>query len=101
MLLKDALVFHREDYNTLFGITVLPSKLYVALILLVCYFNCHLRHFQNYLKFKVFLSFQLFENGMIIPLVNLEDEYELTNDIFFQLAQLKNASSFKMVNTNF
>ena len=59
MLWKDALVFHREDYNTLFGITILPSKRYVALILFVCYFHCHLGHFQNYLKIQGFFIFPI------------------------------------------
>ena len=35
-----------------------------------------------------FLS-QLFENGRIISWINLKDRYELTNNMFFQWAQLK------------
>ena len=37
-----------------------------------------------------FLS-QLFENGRIISWINLKDRYELTNNMFFQWAQLKYA----------
>ena len=34
---------------------------------------------------------QLFENGRIMSWVNLKGEYELTNDMFFQWAQLNHA----------
>ena len=34
---------------------------------------------------------QLFENGWIISWINLKDRHELTNNMFFQYAQLKHA----------
>ena len=48
-------------------------------------------HFEKFSNNNINLLSQLFENGRIISWVNLKDEYELTNDKFFQWAQLKRA----------
>ena len=52
----------------------------------------------HFLKFSnkgiSFLS-QLFENGRIISWISLKDRYELTNNMFFQWAQLKHAISLR------
>ena len=48
-------------------------------------------HFEKFSNKNINFSLQLFQNGRIISWVNLKDEYELTNDMFFQRAQLKNA----------
>ena len=45
----------------------------------------HFEKFSN--KSFIFLS-QLFGNGRITLWLNLKDEYELTNDMFFQWAKL-------------
>ena len=48
-------------------------------------------HFEKFYNKNTSFSSQLFENGRIISWVNLKDKYELTNDMFYQRAQLKHA----------
>ena len=50
-------------------------------------------HFEKFSNKNISFSLQLFENGRITSWVNLKDKYELTNDIFYQWAQLKHAIS--------
>ena len=60
-------------------------------------------HFEKFSNKNISLSLQLFENGRITSWVNLKDKYELTNDIFYQWAQLKHAISarWKTLNSNY
>ena len=46
-------------------------------------------HFPKFSNKGINFLSQLFENGKIISWINLKDGYELTNDMFFQWAQLK------------
>ena len=46
-------------------------------------------HFEKFSNKNINFLSQLFENVRIISWVSLKDKYELTNDIFFQCAQLK------------
>ena len=61
------------------------------------WFNKHIKAEGTAISFANFsirdINFlpQLFENGKIILWVNFKDEYELTNDMFFQWAHLKHA----------
>ena len=48
-------------------------------------------HFPKFCNKDINFLSQLFENGRIISWVNLKERYELTNDMFFQWAQLKHA----------
>ena len=44
---------------------------------------------ENFSNKKLNVLSQLIENGRITSWVNLKDEYEWTNDMFFQWSQLK------------
>ena len=46
-------------------------------------------HFPKFSNKGINFLSQLFENGRIISWINLKDRYELTNNMFFQWAQLK------------
>ena len=48
-------------------------------------------HFPKFSKKGINFLSQLFENGRIISWLNLNDRYELTNNMFFQWAKLKQA----------
>ena len=48
-------------------------------------------HFPKFSNKGINFLSQLFENGRIISWINLKDRYELTNNMFFQWAQLKHA----------
>ena len=48
-------------------------------------------HFPKFSNKGINFLSQLFENGRIISWINLKDRYELTNNMFFQWAQLKYA----------
>ena len=50
-------------------------------------------HFIKFSDKNINFILQLFKNDRIISWVNLKDRYELTNDMFFQWALLKHASS--------
>ena len=63
-------------------------------------------YFEKFLDKNINFLSQLLENGRIILWVNLKDEYEFKNDVFFKWAQPKYAISTicnfcKMKNTNF
>ena len=48
-------------------------------------------HFEKFSNQSISFLLQLFENDRIIPWVKLRNKYKLTNDMFFQRAQLKHA----------
>ena len=55
------------------------------------YIKTAIIQFEKFSNKNINILLQLFENGRIISWVNLKDRYELTNDMFFQWAQLKHA----------
>ena len=105
--LKKLLPFFRHMLNSwsqsLSGLLETSSQILSQLLWFNKYINIEgfVIHFTKFSKKgNNFLS-QLFENGRIISWINLKDRYELTNNMFSQLAQLKHAIPPRWEKNNF
>ena len=83
------------------------TETYSQILSQFLWFTKHIKIESTAIRFPKFsdkdinVILQLFENGRLISWVNLKNRYELTNDVFFQWAQLKHAVLVRRDKLNF